>query len=330
MAIHQETGAGQFPSQAVPEPQSSSEFAIIPDLFESFMSRAPEVNSHYYDVGEEAMIWIADICGYTETDRKRLRKADFAYFAAIAFPDASPTKLRTVTDWFNWVFAFDDQLDDGLFDHRKVEALQYINGMLAVVKDVHSSESDRLRQPARYCLKTIWQRLQNVRAKARWARHMVEYFEALRDSINFKPSELLEDTIEQYMRYRLYSIAVTPIFSFLEYACNIRLPDEIFEHESMIEIERIGVELQMLANDCVSYHRERDLGCVHNIVHLFLHHGLSLQEAYNRVHFLMRERYKRWYMAQASLPIWGEEIDSQLRRYIKGIEDVALANAHWR
>jgi hypothetical protein len=30
------------------------------------------------------------------------------------------------------------------------------------------------------------------------------------------------------------------------------------------------------------------------------------------------------------LPIWGEKVDKKVQRYLRGIEDVALANAHWR
>lgn len=74
----------------------------------------------------------------------------------------------------------------------------------------------------------------------------------------------------------------------------------------------------------------QDLGCKHNIIHLYRHHGLSEQESYDRAHGLMRSLYKRWYLAQATLPIWEEQVDQQVQRYIKGIQDVALANAHWR
>jgi hypothetical protein len=74
----------------------------------------------------------------------------------------------------------------------------------------------------------------------------------------------------------------------------------------------------------------QDLGCPHNIVHLFRHHGFTEQEAYNRIQDLIRERYRKWYLAHATLPIWGEEIDRQVLRYIKGVQDITLANANWR
>ncbi|KAK0105580.1 hypothetical protein ONS95_004112 [Cadophora gregata] len=85
----------------------------------------------------------------------------------------------------------------------------------------------------------------------------------------------------------------------------------------------------MLANDSVSYHREKYQDCPHNIIHLFRHHGLSEQDAYDRAQGMLRERYREWYLALADLPVWGEGIDKQVHRYIKGIQDVASANAHW-
>lgn len=167
-------------------------------------------------------------------------------------------------------------------------------------------------------------------AKTRWVKRKQDYFFALRDAIDFKPSETLEKTIERYISHRFYSISVTPLFTFTEYACNLQIPDHVFECASMRELERVGVEIQMLTNDCVSYHRERDLGCPHNIIHWYRHHGYTEQQAYDQVHLMMRQCYKDWYLALVRLPIWGEEVDRDVQRYIKGIQDIALANAHWR
>lgn len=45
---------------------------------------------------------------------------------------------------------------------------------------------------------------------------------------------------------------------------------------------------------------------------------------------MLRERYREWYLALADLPVWGEGVDGQVHRYVKGIQDVTSANAHWR
>jgi hypothetical protein len=41
-------------------------------------------------------------------------------------------------------------------------------------------------------------------------------------------------------------------------------------------------------------------------------------------------RGRQWYLTQAALPICGEKVDKEVQLYIQGIQDVALANAHWR
>lgn len=85
----------------VEEPTSQS--VVIPDFFESFMSRTPTVNPYYHEVGEQAMEWISRVCQYSEEEDKRLHRADLAYFGAVGWPDARPDRYRAVTDWLNWV-----------------------------------------------------------------------------------------------------------------------------------------------------------------------------------------------------------------------------------
>lgn len=43
------------------------------------------------------------MCHYSPKEADRMRRGDFAFFAAISVPDATEHTLRTVTDWLNWV-----------------------------------------------------------------------------------------------------------------------------------------------------------------------------------------------------------------------------------
>lgn len=47
-------------------------------------------------------------CSFDARSRRILNKTDFSYFCSIAAPEAGPEELRTVCDWGNWVFPFDD------------------------------------------------------------------------------------------------------------------------------------------------------------------------------------------------------------------------------
>jgi hypothetical protein len=58
--------------------------------------------------------------------------------------------------------------------------------------------------------------------------------------------------------------------------------------------------------------------------------GLSVQEALDKIDVMLNNCYRRWYRALADMPIWGEETDRQVLRYVDICRDVALGCLHWR
>lgn len=54
------------------------------------------------------------------------------------------------------------------------------------------------------------------------------------------------------------------------------------------------------------------------------------QEAFDQMGELLKARFREWYLALAELPQWGEAIDTQVQKYISGVQDVVLANLNWR
>ncbi|KKZ62474.1 hypothetical protein EMCG_03137 [[Emmonsia] crescens] len=104
------------------------------------------------------------------------------------------------------------------------------------------------------------------------------------------------------------------------------------EYQSIKEIEAIAVEILVLHNDLLSYQKEYTTHPTNpNIVTIYRQqHGLSQQQAYDSIDVLLRERYRRWYIAHSKLPILGEELDEQVQRYVGGCRDVLASNLHWR
>jgi hypothetical protein len=82
-------------------------------------------------------------------------------------------------------------------------------------------------------------------------------------------------------------------------------------------------------NDILSFHKEQAHGVNTNVIKWYMDSGLSQQEAYNETDELLKYRYRRWYLALADLPIWGEDVDMQVQKYIEGCKDVVLANLNW-
>jgi hypothetical protein len=76
--------------------------------------------------------------------------------------------------------------------------------------------------------------------------------------------------------------------------------------------------------------QRKEEGVEYNIIVVLRRSGLTAQEAFNKVSEMLREAYRDWYLALARLPQWGEEIDSQVQRYIRALENIVRADLNWR
>lgn len=57
---------------------------------------------------------------------------------------------------------------------------------------------------------------------------------------------------------------------------------------------------------------------------------MPAQQAFDHVNNMLRACYRKWYLALAELPQWGEKVDEEVQKYIRGVQDVVLANLNWR
>ena len=68
----------------------------------------------------------------------------------------------------------------------------------------------------------------------------------------------------------------------------------------------------------------------HNIVAALRATGLTTQEAFDHAGVEITKRLHEWYITMAEVQSWGESIDRQVQRYIRGVRDVVTANLNWR
>ncbi len=68
----------------------------------------------------------------------------------------------------------------------------------------------------------------------------------------------------------------------------------------------------------------------HNLITLVQEQGGTAQDAMDKIGEMISDCYKRWYGALASMPVWGEEIDREVLRFLDGCRNVALGNLYWR
>lgn len=69
---------------------------------------------------------------------------------------------------------------------------------------------------------------------------------------------------------------------------------------------------------------------MHNLVAVCRNSGMSAQASFDEIGKMLQSRFRDCYLAMASLPSWGPEIDAQVQNYIRGVLNVVKANLHWR
>jgi len=58
--------------------------------------------------------------------------------------------------------------------------------------------------------------------------------------------------------------------------------------------------------------------------------GLNTQDAMDVLGGMLEKCSRRWYRALAELPVYGEEIDRKVLRFVDVCRNVALGNLYWR
>ncbi|KAI0437867.1 Presilphiperfolan-8-beta-ol synthase [Xylaria telfairii] len=302
----------------------------IPDMFSSIMSVEPLMNPHYERVKPEADAWAAMIYSLDEDMASRNAKADFAYMNAIWAPHADEEAFRMMVDWHHWVFAFDDQFDEGHLSDDSDLAQQEIDATIAIMSDEHPPVSKE-ENPIRHVFQTTWKRLQKRAGheqQERWVKNHKDYFTGLLRQVEIQRTRK-KLTIEEYIDFRRQSIGAMPSCSLVEYACGINISQSVLDHPSIVECEKISADLVYLVNDVLSLRKDVEYGVEHNLIILLKKQGLSEQEAINKIEDMLDECYRRWYRALAEMPIWGEGIDREVLKYVDGCRNIALGNLYW-
>ncbi|KAK2783806.1 hypothetical protein FQN52_009453 [Onygenales sp. PD_12] len=288
-----------------------------------------------------------NIFNYSNREYKKRVRADFPYFGALFAPTAATLEYQTICDYFHWIFDFDDMFDDGRLSKDPEGARRELDKLVAILSsETAVTKADGLR----YVFQSIWKRIVQSSTKGaqeRFAKYTRDYCDAIARQVAEGQQQLNNSSIEDYIKIRSESLGARPFFPLIEYSQFLDLPDEIFEHPAIKEIEAVAVEILVLHNDLLSYQKEYSTSPTPptpptspNIITLYRHPNpnpnphqtlppLTQQQAYNSIDDLLRARYKRWYIAHANLPVLGEKVDEQVQRYVGGCADVVRSNLYW-
>ncbi|KAF3809982.1 Presilphiperfolan-8-beta-ol synthase [Colletotrichum gloeosporioides] len=311
---------------------ADAQYVRIPDCFSSIMSVEPAMNVNWERLKEEANAWIKDIYHLSDAQAKKHSRANFAFMNAMWIPYADEESFRVMLDWNNWVFAFDDQFDEGHLKDDPVKAQKELDAHMAILED-KNPPVQRDDNPIHYVFQTTWDRFKkrtSPELQARYRASMKGYFEGLIGQVKVQESQkALKISVKQYMDFRRATIACEPCYALVEYAHGISISQEQIDHESVQTCMQTASDLVILVNDILSYRKDLEQGVDHNLISLLKAQGYSTQAAVDKIGDMIDECYKRWYGAMARMPLWGEKIDREVLRYLDGCRNIALGNLHW-
>lgn len=248
-------------------------------------------------------------------------------------PGADQERLRIICDWGNWIFPFDDIFDNGNFSDDYSGACAIISRLLSVFDEDHKSLEVQMHATASLVgfHDDIWARIKEKSSSSiaqLYARAMMDYCAGTLDQVQHA-EKAHGNNLEHMLSMRRQSVCVATLFALVQFGHDIVLPDFVSENTTIKEIECIGIDLTLMHNDLLSYDKEDAEGVPHNLVAVCRAQGMSAQMAVDCVAELINSRHVQLNRAMGNVPSWDKETDSQVTRYLLGIQDVIKANLYW-
>lgn len=261
--------------------------------------------------------------------RARFERADFGWFAAVVYPDASECRLNLVADWFAWLFLVDDQLDDGSAGRDAATAASALRDLEAVMR------GDRAHHgfPAAVALADLWHRTLPA-ASPGWERRFMEHLaECVRTAVRWEAANRLQGIVPDiatYIEKRRHTGAIYVCMDLIEVACGIALPGAVLASRNFTDALDAACNVVCWTNDVYSLEKERSLGEVHNLVFLVQHHHkLPDADALRTVCELINRETSRYLeLEKAVLAAAGSRYPA-LHRYTAGMRSWMRGNHDW-
>ncbi|KAI9698650.1 MAG: hypothetical protein M1836_003760 [Candelina mexicana] len=321
-------------------------YLTLPDMFISFLAQPLVLNPQYEKKKAESEAWMSERLEYTDKERTKRAHADFAYCMSVFAPDAGPDELRTLCDWFQFVFDFDDQFDNGPMKNDPDKALKEIKSIIATMDSTGPKGASPQGSPLVEVFRSIWHRIATGTSTETQRRHreaMTEYCHGLIQQVSISSSREIPD-LEEYLELRRRTSGVPPLFSLIDQHLN--LPNAIFANASICTLQNLARELILLSassspparlvsltstsqNDLLSYSKEETQGESHNLVIIYRLSGVPPQLAFEQIDKRLKACHRNWSQAEADLPHWGDAIDEQVTKYVAGLQHLVQANLNW-
>jgi germacradienol/geosmin synthase len=274
---------------------------------------------------------------WTEGD---LDAHDYALLCAYTHPDTTAELLDLVTDWYVWVFYFDDHFLELFKRSRDLDGARAYLDALRAFMPADGQINSKPANPVEAGLADLWPRTVPDRSDD-WRARFAESTRNLLDESLWELANINTDRVSnpiEYVEMRRKVGGAPWSANLIEHACDAEVPAVIAASRPMQVLRDTFADAVHLRNDLFSYQREvHEEGELSNGV-LVLERFLSCtaQHAADKVNDLLTSRLQQFeHTAFTELPALLDEqgIDPVARiavgLYVKGLQDWQSGGHEW-
>jgi germacradienol/geosmin synthase len=270
-------------------------------------------------------------------DADKLSKMDYALMCAYTHPDCDGPALDLVTDWYVWVFFFDDHfLEQFKYSRDLVGAKAYLDRLELFMTD----DPPEVTNPAEAGLKDLWERTVPSMSEG-WRRRFVTSTHNLMVESMWELDNIDRGRIAnpiEYMQMRRKVGGAPWSANLVEYAVGAEVPDQLAATRPIQVLTDTFADAVHLRNDLFSYQREvQEEGENSNAVLVFERFlEVSTQEAADLVNELLTSRLQQFEnTALTEIPalladraVLPHE-QAGVGAYVKGLQDWQAGGHEW-
>jgi germacradienol/geosmin synthase len=310
----------------------------LPDFYVPYPAR---LSPHVEYARAESTRWAREFGMLEGSDvwtEKDLLAHDYALLCGYTHPDTTPEMLTLITEWYVWVFFFDDHF---LAQHKtsgdRASAQAYLTRLCAFMEPGHGLEPTN---PCEAGLVDLWNRTAPYRG-ADWVRRFTENSKRAIMASMWELDNITAQRIAnpvEYVEMRRRVGGAPWSANLVEHAANAEVPAAVSGTRPMRVLSDTFSDAIHLRNDIFSYQREVEQeGELDNGVLVFQTFlDVGPQEAADRLNDLLTSRLQQFeHTTLVEVPALVAESgldpvsSAQIAAYVKGLQDWQSGGHEW-
>ncbi|MEU8058543.1 terpene synthase family protein [Microbispora bryophytorum] len=227
----------------------------LPDFY---LPYPPRLNPHVETARAHTRGWAADMGMLDDPDiwtEESLDAMDYGLMCAYTHPDCSATELDLVTDWYVWVFYFDDHFLETFKRSRDLDGAQdYLDRLDAFMAD----DPPEPTNPVERGLADLWPRTVPAMSGA-WRRRFVRVTRDLLQESMWELFHIEREAVSnpiEYIEERRKVGGAPWSAALVEHAAGAELPARLADSRPIRVLTESFADAVHLRNDLFSYERE--------------------------------------------------------------------------